>query len=85
MVDVSGSRGTMSQKAKVVPEAQRCVSRFSPAVGCKADRLPGRSIARIWTMYKCQKRSAIDLDVVVNPGSRTPCLNSSDQANVCDD
>lgn len=77
----------MSQTAKVVPKAKRCIPRFNPAVECKADRLPCMSIAEDMDVYKCQKRSAVDLDVVLNPGSRTrtPCLNSSDQANVCDD
>ena len=55
MVDVSRSRVTMSQKAKVVPEAQRCIPRFNPAVECKADRLPCRSIARIWTCINVRK------------------------------
>lgn len=55
MVDVSRSKGIMSQRAKVVPEAQRRVPWFSPAVECKADRLPGRSIVRIWTCINVRK------------------------------
>ena len=55
MVDVSRLRGTMSQKAKVVPKAQSCIPRFNPAVERKADRLPCRPIARIRTCINVRK------------------------------
>lgn len=60
--------------------------KFSPTVVCKADLLPGTPIPRIWTTKRrYETESAIDSDVVLDPGSKTPCLDSSDQANVGDD
>lgn len=50
---------------------------------CEADTLPGTPISRQLTAESgFMIKSTLDSDVLLNPGSRKPCLSYSDQANI---